>query len=139
MGISLSEALAELRRELYAAQADASQQQFRFEVEKAELSLELEFRQEDNGGVKVEVNAWAAKGGAEAGGALGRTSRQTLTLTLQVRDEAVGGERARVRRPVGGPALPEDDPPQPSPGARRPDDGDIRADMADGHRRPWEG
>src|SRR4051812_39343314 len=94
MGISLTEALAELRRELYAAQNEGAQEQFRFEVEQAELSLEVEFRRDGEGGVKVEVGALGAKTSVEAGGGLGSTRRQVLTLTLQVRDEALGGERA---------------------------------------------
>ncbi|MEV8595888.1 trypco2 family protein [Streptomyces sp. NPDC052012] len=101
-GIPLSKALAELRQELYAAQAEGAGEQFRFEVEQAELSLEVEFRRDGNGAVKVEVGALGAKVGADAGGGLGSTRRQVLTLTLQVRDEALGGERARIRRTAGG-------------------------------------
>lgn len=102
MGISLSEALRELRQELYAAQDEGAGEQFQFEVEQAQLSLEVEFRRDGNGKVKVEVGGLAAKGGVEGGGGLGSTRRQVLTLTLQVRDEARGGERARIRRPEGG-------------------------------------
>ncbi|MFF3468690.1 trypco2 family protein [Streptomyces sp. NPDC001984] len=102
MGISLTEALGELRRELYAAQDEGAGQQFQFEVEQAQLSLEVEFRRDGNGKVKVEVGALGAKAGGEAGGGLGSTRRQVLTLTLQVRDEARGGERAKIRRTTGG-------------------------------------
>ncbi|MFG3266392.1 trypco2 family protein [Streptomyces bobili] len=98
MGIPLAEALAELRRELYKAQDEGANEQFRFEVEQAELSLEVEFRHDGNGGVKVEVGALGTTAGVEAGGGMGSTRRQVLTLTLQVRDEALGGERARIRR-----------------------------------------
>lgn len=101
MGISLTEALAELRRELYAAQTDGAREQFRFEVLQAELSLEVEFRRDGNGGVKVEVGALGTALGAEAGAAQGSTRRQVLTLSLQVRDEALGGERARIRGTAG--------------------------------------
>ncbi|MFJ7126702.1 trypco2 family protein [Streptomyces sp. NPDC098101] len=122
MGIPLAKALAELRRELYAAQDEGAGQQFRFEIEQAELALEVEFRQDGNGGVKVEVGPL---GGVEAGGAAGRTSRQTLTLTLQVKDEARGGERVRVRRRGDGR-------PVPAPG-------DAPAPAADGSAaRPWD-
>ncbi|MFI1979517.1 trypco2 family protein [Streptomyces wedmorensis] len=101
-GISLAEALRELRQELYAAQADGAHQQFQFEVQQAELTLEVEFRRDGNGKVKVDVGAFGAKVGGEAGGSLGSTHRQTLTLTLQVHDEATGGARARIRRQDGG-------------------------------------
>ncbi|MEU2675174.1 trypco2 family protein [Streptomyces sp. NPDC007164] len=86
-GISLTEALRELRQELYAAQSEGANEQFRFEVEQAELTLEVEFRRDGNGKVKVDVGALGTKVGGEAGGGLGSTRRQTLTLTLQVRDE----------------------------------------------------
>ncbi|MEU4011475.1 trypco2 family protein [Streptomyces pseudogriseolus] len=96
--VTLSEALAELRSELYKA-ADASpNEQFRFEVEQAELCLEVEFRKDGNGKVNVEVGALGTKGAVEAGGGGGTTHRQTLTLTLNVRDEALGGQTARIRR-----------------------------------------
>lgn len=102
MSISLVEALAELRRELYAAQTAGAGEQFQFEVEQAELSLEVEFRRDGNGGVKVEVGAFGTAAGVEAGGSLGSTRRQVLTLTLQVRDQARGGERAKIRRNARG-------------------------------------
>ncbi|WP_229908629.1 trypco2 family protein [Streptomyces griseosporeus] len=109
MGISLTEALRELRQELYAAQDEGASEQFQFEVEQAELSLEVEFRRDGEGKVKVEVGAWGAKAGVEGGGGLGSTRRQVLTLTLQVRDEARGGQRARIRRTDGGLDDAEDD------------------------------
>ncbi|MEV5877436.1 trypco2 family protein [Streptomyces sp. NPDC052101] len=137
MGISLSEALAELRRELYAAQAEGAHQQLRFEVEKAELSLELEFRQEGNGKAKVEVKALGAKAGAEAGGVLGRTRRQILTLTLQVRDEALGGATARISRSTGGLDTPDDGSPRQSHDVPRSDDG-AGATVQGGPPQPWE-
>ncbi|MEU3550005.1 trypco2 family protein [Streptomyces longwoodensis] len=101
-GISLSEALHELRRELYAAQDVGAGQQLRFEVEQAQLTLDVEFRRDGTGGVKVEVGLPGAKASGEAGGGLGSTHRQTLTLTLQVRDESLGGARAKISRPGAG-------------------------------------
>ncbi|WP_307828063.1 trypco2 family protein, partial [Streptomyces clavuligerus] len=65
-GISLGEALRELREELYAAQAAGAGQQVRFEVEQAQLTLEVEFRRDGQGGVKVEVGLPGAKAGGEA-------------------------------------------------------------------------
>ncbi|MEU9128880.1 trypco2 family protein [Kitasatospora sp. NPDC048540] len=103
--ISLSEALWQLRSELYQAQTDGAGQQLRFEVEKAELELEVEFRRDGNGKVKVSVGALGAKGEAEAGGARGAVRRERLTLTLNVLDGAVGpGARFQVERgaPVPG-------------------------------------
>nr|WSZ19364.1 hypothetical protein OH837_41665 [Streptomyces canus] len=72
MGIPLAQALAELRRELHQAQDEGAAEQFRFEVEQAELSLDVEFRSDGKG------------------------------LTLQVRYEALGGQGARIRRVTGG-------------------------------------
>ncbi|MFH7594775.1 trypco2 family protein [Streptomyces racemochromogenes] len=91
--ISLSEALRQLRSELYQAQTDAAGQQLRFEVEKAELELEVEFRRDGTGKVKVSVGALGTKGEAEAGGARGAVRRERLTLTLNVLDEALGPDR----------------------------------------------
>ncbi|MER7178888.1 trypco2 family protein [Streptomyces hyaluromycini] len=98
-GITLAEALEELRRELYAAQDAGAGQQLRFEVEQAQLTLDVEFHRNGDGRVKVEVGLPGAKAGGEASGGSGSTRRQTLTLTLQVHDEALGGSRARIRRP----------------------------------------
>ncbi|MEV5321804.1 trypco2 family protein [Streptomyces sp. NPDC052687] len=137
MGISLSEALGELRRELYAAQAAGSDQQFRFEVEQAELSLEVEFRRDANGGVKVEVGLPGAKIGGEAGSGAGSTRRQMLTLTLQVRDEALGGQRARIRRSAGGLDVPGDDGPGQQPQGKS-TDGESDASRKSAQPRPWE-
>ncbi|MGW4440287.1 trypco2 family protein [Streptomyces sp. NPDC004596] len=109
-GISLSEALQELRRELYAAQDEGAGQQLRFEVEQAQLTLDVEFRRDGKGGVKVEVGLPGAKANGEVGGGLGSTRRQTLTLTLQVHDEALGGARAKISRADGG--LADSDEPQ---------------------------
>ncbi|MEV7060997.1 trypco2 family protein [Streptomyces microflavus] len=96
--VTLSEALEELRRELYAAQDAGAGQQLRFEVEQAQLTLEVEFHRDAAGKVKVEVGLPGAKAGAEAGGGVEATRRQTLALTLQVHDEALGGNRAKIRR-----------------------------------------
>ncbi|MFH9560702.1 trypco2 family protein [Streptomyces globisporus] len=96
--VTLSEALAELRSELYKAADASTNEQFRFEVEQAELCLEVEFRKDGNGKVNVEVGAFGTKGAVEAGGAGGTMHRQTLTLALNVRDEALNGQPARIRR-----------------------------------------
>ncbi|MGW7606472.1 trypco2 family protein [Streptomyces sp. NPDC054766] len=137
MSISLAEALAELRRELYAAQVEGADEQFRFEVEQAELSVEVEFRRDGKGGVKVEVGALGAKAGVDAGGALGSARRQVLKLTLQVRDEALGGERAKIRRSGGGTAPADDGLPEPTPDAEA-SDGAAVAPQEGAVPRPWE-
>ncbi|MET7919202.1 trypco2 family protein [Streptomyces avermitilis] len=98
--VTLVEALGELRRELYAAQEEGAGQQLQFEVEQAQLSLEVEFRRDGAGKVKVEGGLPGAKVGGEAGGGSGSTRRQTLTLTLQVYDQALGDKRARINRPT---------------------------------------
>lgn len=94
MGIGLAEALAELRAELYRAQDAGAGQQFRFEVESAELELTVEFRK--NGDGKVQVSVGAA--GVEAGGGVESTKSHRLALTLNIRDEALGGTRAVIGR-----------------------------------------
>ncbi|MEU9337255.1 trypco2 family protein [Streptomyces sp. NPDC048290] len=134
-GISLSEALQELRRELYAAQDEGVGQQLRFEVEQAQLTLEVEFRRDGHGAVKVEVGLPGAKAGAEAGGGPGSTRRQTLTLTLQVHDEALGGERAKIGRAGGGLGGGDDTQARSS----EPMSADGTPDASKGaSRRPWE-
>ncbi|MCX5100387.1 trypco2 family protein [Streptomyces sp. NBC_00439] len=94
MGIGLAEALAKLREELYQAQDAGAGQQFRFEVESAELELTVEFRK--NGDGKVQVSVGAA--GVEAGGGVESTKSHRLALTLNIRDEALGGTRAVIGR-----------------------------------------
>jgi hypothetical protein len=136
--VTLAEALKELRRELYAAQDDGAGQQLRFEVEQAQLTLDVEFRRDTDGKVKVEVGFPGVKAGAEAGGGFEVTRRQTLTLSLQVHDEALGGSRARIRR------LSAED----GAGASQPSDGEAsgQAGSAEngasgsgvGSKRPWE-
>jgi hypothetical protein len=134
--VTLAEALGELRRELYAAQDEGVGQQLQFEVEQAQLSLEVEFRRDGEGKVKVEVGVPGVKVGGEASGVSGSTRRQTLTLTLQIHDQALGGSRARIRRPTAddtgaavpqppGPVLPEGTPAAP-PGTETT------------QKRPWE-
>lgn len=114
--VTLSEALAELREELYKAADAGGNEQFSFEVEQAELCLEVEFRKDGNGKVNVEVGAFGTKGSVEAGGGGGVTHWQTLTLTLNVRDEALGGQPARIRRHAA---------PGGQPGADTPPGGDA--------------
>ncbi len=138
--VTLSEALMELRRELYAAQDDGVGQQLRFEVEQAQLTLDVEFRRDGDGKVKAEVGFPGAKVGAEAGGKSGATHRQTLTLSLLVHDEALGGSRAKIRRPSAetGPGAShsaEDEVPGRSNGAEVPEDG---SGSDSGSKRPWE-
>ncbi|WP_106976835.1 trypco2 family protein [Streptomyces sp. NRRL B-24484] len=135
--ISLGEALDELRSELYRAQADGTGQQLKFEVEKAELSLEVEFRREGNGKVKVAVGAFGAKAEGEAGGVLGSVQRQRLTLTLGVLDEAAGSTRARVSRGASGSAaLPGKE--HPTAGAGTPEPVDSAQSGGPVTRRPWD-
>ncbi|MEU1543678.1 trypco2 family protein [Actinacidiphila glaucinigra] len=90
--ISLSSALEELRQELYKAQDAGSNQQFRFEVEKAELELQVQFHVDGSGKAKVSLGTV----GLEVGGGVKHSSTHRLLLTLNVRDEAAGGDRARI-------------------------------------------
>ncbi len=133
MGISLAEAPAEAPAELppdpYAAQEEGGPAEFRCEVEQAELSLAVESRCDGNGGVRVEVGLHRVQVGVQAGGGPGSTRRQVLTLGFRVRDEARGGETARIRRPAGG--LDAQD------SADAVGDGSPTASIA-GAPRPWE-
>ncbi|WP_432101259.1 trypco2 family protein [Streptomyces sp. WAC 04229] len=135
-GISLTEALAELRQELYAAQAAGAGEQFRFEVEQAELALEVEFRRDCNGKVKAEVGLPGTKLGGQAGAGLGSTRRQMLTLRLQVHDEALGGTRAKIRRGAGGLDASDGDSVRQEPDAKSLDGTSDAAE--EGALRPWE-
>ncbi|MFB6836162.1 trypco2 family protein [Streptomyces sp. NPDC056361] len=101
MGISLAEVGAELPPELYAAQDEGAPAEFRFEVEPAELSLEVESRRDGNGVVKVEV---ALPGSRPACRPVAGRAVPTVGahFGFRVRDEAHGGERVRIRRPAGG-------------------------------------
>ncbi len=106
--VGLSEALDELRKELYRAADGGAGQQLRFEVERAELELEVEFRREGQGKVKVTVGAWGAKAEGEGGRSLGSVSRQRLTLSLKVQDEATGGQSWKAGRGAGRAVAPSD-------------------------------
>ncbi|MFD3475829.1 trypco2 family protein [Streptomyces sp. NPDC058695] len=86
--------MAELRDELYQAQEDGSDEQFRFEVESAELELTVEFRKGGDGKVKVSVGA----AGVEAGGTVASTTSHRLALKLNIRDGALGGTGAVIGR-----------------------------------------
>ncbi|MFS8203442.1 trypco2 family protein [Streptomyces sp. CWNU-52B] len=135
--VTLAEALGELRRELYEAQDEGVGQQLQFEVEQAQLTLEVEFRRDKDGKVKVEVGLPGAKVGGEGGGGSGRTHRQTLTLALQVHDEALGGSRAKIRHSTS------DDPgaaASQTPGTVQPDGTSAEPPTAAGaeQKRPWE-
>ncbi|MEU3831378.1 trypco2 family protein [Streptomyces microflavus] len=143
MGIPLAQALAESRRELHQAQDEGAAEQFRFEVEQAELSLNMEFRSDGKGGVKAEVGALGSKACVEVGADVGSSRRQTRKLTLQVRVEALAEARARTRRVTGG--LGNDD----TPRTGRPDRSDSNhhdpsGDVVSGHEdavadsEPWE-
>ncbi|MGV9567142.1 trypco2 family protein [Streptomyces sp. NPDC003480] len=83
----VASALEDLRRQLYRAQDESRREQFRFEVEKAELHLEVQVRKDATGQAKLSIGA----AGAEAGGAAGQSRTHKLVLVLNVRDNAVNG------------------------------------------------
>ncbi|WP_159056417.1 trypco2 family protein [Streptomyces sp. DSM 15324] len=80
----VASALEDLRRQLYRAQDEGRGEQFRFEVEKAELHLEVQVRKDATGKAKLSIGA----AGAEAGGATGQSRTHKLVLVLNVRDDA---------------------------------------------------
>ncbi|MFF3788206.1 trypco2 family protein [Streptomyces sp. NPDC001933] len=136
MGIGLAEALAELREELYRAQNAGAGQQFRFEVESAELELTVEFRKNGDGKVNVSVGA----AGVEAGGGVESTKSHRLALTLNIRDEALGGTRAVIGRNAPGVAaagasgVPE----EPAAEAAGSEEETPVEETAERPRRPWD-
>ncbi|MFF8617448.1 trypco2 family protein [Streptomyces sp. NPDC015350] len=136
MGIGLAEALAELREELYRAQDAGAGQQFRFEVESAELELTVEFRKNGDGKVNVSVGA----AGIEAGGGAESTKSHRLALTLNIRDEALGGKRAVIGRnapaaaAAGGSGLPG----VPVAGAAVSAEETAAEEAVERPRRPWD-
>ncbi|RKE05107.1 trypco2 family protein [Streptomyces sp. TLI_171] len=94
----VASALEDLRLQLYRAQDEGRGEQFRFEVEKAELHLEVQVRKDATGKAKLSIGA----AGAEAGGAAGQSRTHKLVLVLNVRDGAVNGPlqiRDEVYRP----------------------------------------
>jgi hypothetical protein len=135
--VTLAEALGELRQELYAAQDAGAGQQFQFEVEQAQLTLEVEFRRDNNGKVKVEVGLPGAKAGGEGGLGSGDTRRQTLTLSLQIHDEALGGSRVKIRRAAPGSGK-EAEQRQPSGEGLPEETAEEPPETAAGQKRPWE-
>ncbi|MEV7182373.1 trypco2 family protein [Kitasatospora sp. NPDC093679] len=80
----VASALEDLRRQLYQAQDEGRGEQFRFEVEKAELHLEVQVRKDATGKAKLSIGA----AGAEAGGVAGQSRTHKLVLVLNVRDDA---------------------------------------------------
>ncbi|MEU4982548.1 trypco2 family protein [Streptomyces sp. NPDC021969] len=90
--MGLAAAIEELREELYAAQDKGVNQQFRFEIEEAQLELLLELRKDDKIGGKFRF------GVAEAGLDRTTTSARThkLTLNLKIKDRAVGGRNPEI-------------------------------------------
>ncbi|MFJ1709805.1 trypco2 family protein [Kitasatospora sp. NPDC088346] len=89
----VANALDDLRRQLYQAQDAGAGHQVQFEVEKAELHLEVQIRKDAAGKAKLSIGA----AGAEVGGGAGQTRTHRLVLVLNVRDNAVN-DRARIRQ-----------------------------------------
>ncbi|MFB7076459.1 trypco2 family protein [Streptomyces sp. NPDC056308] len=136
MGIGLAEALAELREELYRAQDAGAGQQFRFEVESAELELTVEFRKNGDGKVKVSVGA----AGVEAGGGAESTKSHRLALTLNIRDDALGGTRAVIGRNTHGVAAAGTSgvPGEPAAEAAVPKEETPMKEASERPSRPWD-
>lgn len=90
--IGLAAAIEELRQELYQAQAQGCQQQFAFRIEEAQLELLLELRDDAKGEGKLQF------GVATAGGSGSHSTSRShkLTLKLQVRDRAAGGNSPEI-------------------------------------------
>lgn len=96
--MGLAAAIEELREELYAAQTTGANQQFRFEIEDAQLELLLELRKDDKIGGRLRF------GVAEAD--LNRTTSSArthkLTLNLKIKDQATGGNSPEISQEEAG-------------------------------------
>ncbi|MEU4496997.1 trypco2 family protein [Streptomyces sp. NPDC023998] len=92
--IGLAEAIEQLRRELGDAQDLGAHQQLRFEVSEVEMELLVELHKELEPEAKVSFGVVSVG----AGTTVGSSHTHRLTLRLNVRDEALGGSKARVNR-----------------------------------------
>ncbi|WAX79821.1 trypco2 family protein [Streptomyces sp. KMM 9044] len=92
--IGRAQAVEQLRRELGEAQDAGSGQQLRFEIDEVELELQVELTKGAGPQGKVTFGVVSAGGDAK----IEKASTHRLLLRLSVRDEALGGERARVSR-----------------------------------------
>ncbi|MER6833456.1 trypco2 family protein [Streptomyces cellulosae] len=90
--IGLAAAIEELRQELYQAQAQGTQQQFAFQIEEAQLELLLELRNGVKGDGKL--NFGVATVGANGEHSTSHTHK--LTLKLQIKDRATGGNSPEI-------------------------------------------
>lgn len=91
-GMGLAAAIEELRRELYAAQDEGADQQFRFGIEEAQLELVLELRKDVNAGGQLRFGVVDA--GVNRTGSSARTHK--LTLNLKIKDKAAGGSSPEI-------------------------------------------
>ncbi|MET7919209.1 trypco2 family protein [Streptomyces avermitilis] len=135
-GISLPEASAESRNELYPAQDESAGQPFESEAECAQLSLEVEYRLDGETGAKAEAGTLDSEASGNIGEGPASTRRQVLTLNLVIRDEACGAERAGARGPSAAPD-PYDGPLRHRPGAE-PTEGAVTDPTAGAAQRPGE-
>ncbi|MEU7736189.1 trypco2 family protein [Streptomyces griseus] len=92
--IGLAQAVEQLRQELGEAQDAGSDQQLRFEIDEVELELQVELTKGAGPQGKVTFGIVSVGGDAK----VERASTHRLLLRLTVRDEALGGERAKVSR-----------------------------------------
>ncbi|MFE1290280.1 trypco2 family protein [Streptomyces sp. NPDC058751] len=90
--MGLAAAIEELRTELYAAQDNSVGEQFRFEIEGAQLELLLELRKDDRYGGKLRFGV--AEGDLHRTTASARTHK--LTLNLKIKDRAAGGSSPEI-------------------------------------------
>ncbi|MGW4485501.1 trypco2 family protein [Amycolatopsis sp. NPDC004368] len=86
--IGLAEAIEHLRDQLGLAQDAGQNHQFRFEVLEVEVELLVEARREKTGKVDFKVVGGDAKGSS--------ASSHKVKLKLNVKDAALGGQRAEV-------------------------------------------
>jgi hypothetical protein len=92
--IGLAEAIKQLRRELGEAQDEGADQQLRFEVDEVQLELLVELHKDDTGpGASVRFGVVSFGTGS---GTASRGHAHRVTLTLKVKDEALGGSTAEV-------------------------------------------
>nr|BFD96354.1 hypothetical protein KitaXyl93_77140 [Kitasatospora sp. Xyl93] len=92
MDMGLAAAIEELRQELYTAQDQGIDEQFRFEVEEAQLELLLDLRKDDKVGGKLRFGVIEVNGGHT------NTTTRThkLTLKLKIKDKAAGDSNPEI-------------------------------------------
>lgn len=96
--MGLAAAIEELREELYAAQDRGANQQFRFEIEEAQLELLLELRKDGKLGGRLRFGV----ADADLNRTISSARTHKLTLRLKIKDRAAGGDNPEISQEEAG-------------------------------------